>query len=333
MPDTSEGPEHGSNRNDDRVGRAVTTEKPTLSPGDCAAPGVVVSPRARCRGRARRRPRIVTMELQTTPAKRLAGREAVAAKRCDGLGLIRRWVPLLVRHDDENVRRSHAPRLVSPTIFDAGTERGLSGLWCLASQRHRAGAGRRGAPALGEVPSQTRRPVQVHGLGPRVSDARLAITAVRTSSTRSRAPAEPAPRLNPPRPYLRAALARRPRPDRSGKSRPPGSTKAPESEVHSQAEGSWRVGEVTSAAAAVASADLATNKRWRGKGRRTTSRAAKPNSRFRAAPPESGARVPAGQTATLTATRPDGQTPVWTRHVRELHGCHPGGRVGPHALD
>ncbi len=169
---------------------------------------------------ARRRPRIVTMEVQTTPAKRLAGREAVAAKRCDGLGLIRRWVPLLVRHDDENVRRAHARRLVSLTVCDAGTERGLSGLWCLAGRRHRAGAGRRGAPALREVPSQTRRPVQVRGLGPRVSDARLAITAVRTSSTRSRAPAKPAPRLNPPRPYLRAALARRPRPGRSGKSRP-----------------------------------------------------------------------------------------------------------------
>ena len=263
---------------------------------------------------ARRRPRVVTMEVQTTPAKRLAGREAVAAKRCDGLGLIRRWVPLLVRHDDENVRRARGRRLVSLTVCDAGTERGLSGLWCLVGRRPRAGAGRRGAPALPEVPAQTRRLVRVRGLGPRVSDACLAITAVRTSSTRSRAPAKPAPRLSPPRPYLRAALARRPRPGRSGKSRP-GQHKAPEPGGHSQPEGSVSCLRAVSAAAVVASADLATGSRRCG--------AATPVGRSIHAIP-SGVQLTAtvdGNPAVSSPTSPDAAR--HDSHVTDLRGRQP----------
>ena len=136
---------------------------------------------------------------------------------------------------------------------------------------------------------------------------------VRTSSTRSRAPAKPAPRLSPPRPYLRAALTRRPRPDRSGKSRP-GHHKAPEPGGHSQPEGSVSCLRAVSAAAVVASADLARSRR-RG--------AATPVGRSIHAIP-SGVQLTAtvdGNPAVSSPTSPDAAR--HDSHVTDLRGRQP----------
>ena len=173
-------------------------------------------------------------------------------------------------------------------------------------------------PARGTSPARGPRADATPSPGPRARATgigrRLAITAVRTSSTRSRAPAEPAPRLNPPRPYLRAALARRPRPGRSGKSRP-WTARSPRVGSSLPARGLRPCGELISAAAVGASADLATGSRRCG--------AATPVGRSIHAIP-SGVQLTAtvdGNPAVSSPTSPDAAR--HDSHVTDLRGRQP----------